>query len=97
MLGLQHGYYRAFMDEPLPKLGSFTVNQVIAGWRVLQSLAMAIFDSLGPVSRDNLRELLRFSPSIPHHVLRATFAQALALDAEQIGRASCRARVCQYV
>lgn len=83
MLGLQHGYYRAFVGEPLPELGAFTINQIIAGWRVLQSLAMAISDSLGPASSSDPRELLRFSPSIPHHVLRATFAKALGLDAER--------------
>jgi len=83
MLWLQHGYYRKFMDEPLPGLGTFTLNQIVAGWRILQSLAMAIFDSPGPVAADNLRELLRFSPRISGNVLRTTFAKALALDAER--------------
>ena len=78
-LWLQQSYYQRFLDEPLPKLEEFTLNQVITGWRLLQSLATELFDSLKPIQDDDIRGLLQYAPRLPKAVLRATFARALSL------------------
>ena len=83
MISLQYGYYQGFLDEPLPKLKEFTLNQVITGWRLLQSLAVVIVDSLKRAADDNPRDLLRFAPRISRKVLRSTFAKALSIGAER--------------
>lgn len=82
-LWLQNSYYERFLGEPLPKLNGFTLNQIINGWRLLQSLSRSIFDSLQPIDDGDLRGLLRYAPRIPKAVLRGTLAKALSLDAQR--------------
>ena len=82
-LWIQHGYYEFLLDEPLPKFSNFTLNQIISGWRVLQSLAVAIFDSLKPIESEDAKKMLRFAPRISKAALRGTFARALSLNHEQ--------------
>lgn len=79
---LQRSYYQPFMDEPLPKLQNLTLNQIILGWRLLQSLAVSIFDSLGPLENNAPHNLLKYAPRIPRTVLRGTFSKALSIDQE---------------
>lgn len=80
MLWLRHGYYQSFLDEPLPELTSLTLNQMILGWRVLQSLAVAILNSVKAATNENPKDLLRFSPKISERLLCGTFAKALSMD-----------------
>ena len=39
---LQRGYYQNLLDQPLPTLHKFTLNEMIDGWRVLQSFALVV-------------------------------------------------------
>lgn len=84
-LWLQQSYYQPFLNEPLPKLQSLTLNQIILGWHLLQSLAVSIFDSLSSLENNVPRNLLKYAPRIPKAVLRATFSKAfsIASDAAQ--------------
>lgn len=79
-LWLQHSYYQRFLEEPLPKLNGFTLNQVINAWRLLQSLSRAIVNSLRPINEGDLRGLLGYAPRISKTTLRSTLAKALSLD-----------------
>jgi hypothetical protein len=62
---------------------------MINGWRVLQSLAMVIFDEINSPIFNNSKELLRFAsekelpqfaPKIASRVLCATFSKALHME-----------------
>ena len=86
-LWLQHSYYKHLLYEPLPKYFGFTLNQIIVGWQLLQSLAEVIFDSLRPIEPGNVKRLLTFAPKIAKRTLIGTFAKGLSLDhlrAEQL-------------
>lgn len=80
MLWLRHGYYQSFLDEKLPKLANLSINQIVAGWRILQSLAAAILNSVKIEAADNPNEILRCSPRISNRLLCGTLAKALAVD-----------------
>lgn len=82
-LWLQHSYYRFLLDEPLPNLSGFSLNQIILGWQLLQSLSVAIFDSLRPINDGNVKQLLSFAPRISKSALCATFSKALSLDRDR--------------
>lgn len=85
-LWLQHSYYRLLLDEPLPKFADLTLNQIILGWRLLQSLAVAILDSMNSTKEGDVRDLLRFAPRISRRVLHGTFCRALSLDKERVSQ-----------
>lgn len=78
-LWLQASYYRNLLDDPLSGLYDFTINEIVNGWRLLQSLAVAIFSKLEPIENDFALELLRFAPRIPKRILSGTFSRALGL------------------
>jgi hypothetical protein len=82
-LWLRHSYYKFLLDEPLPNLSGFSLNQIILGWQLLQSLSVVIFDSLNPINNGDVKHLLSFAPRISKHALCATFAKALSLDRER--------------
>jgi hypothetical protein len=86
---LQRGYYQNLLDEPLPTLHKFTLNEIIDGWRVLQSLALVVFDEVSPLISNHAKELPRFAsakelprfaPKIASRVLCATLAKALRME-----------------
>ena len=86
---LQRGYYQNLLDEPLPTLHKFTLNEMIDGWRVLQSLALVVFDEVSPLVSNHAKELPRFAsakelprfaPKIASRILCATFAKALRMQ-----------------
>ena len=86
---LQSGYYQNLLNEPLPKLHNFTLNEMINGWRLLQSLASVVFDEMSARIFHNaqelprfasVEELLRFAPKIASRVLCATVSKALRLE-----------------
>lgn len=79
-LWLNYGYYEKLLDEQLPDLSNFTLNQIINGWRLLQSLASSIFDGLGAFDENNIRSILQFAPNVPKNILHATFAKAFNLE-----------------
>ncbi|MFT4067967.1 hypothetical protein [Paraburkholderia sp.] len=83
MLWLRHGYYQSFLDEPLPQLMQFTLNQMIMCWRFLQSLAIAILTSVKAGATANPTDLLRFSPKISERLLCRTLAKTLSMDSER--------------
>jgi len=89
---LQRGYYRNLLNEPLPTLHKFTLNEMIDGWRVLQSLALVVFDEVSPLISNHAKELPRFAsakelprfaPKIASRVLCATFAKALRMKRQR--------------
>lgn len=82
-LWLKHSYYRYLLDEPLPNFSGFTLNQIILGWQLLQSLSVVIFDSFKPIESDDIKRLLDFAPRISRRALRGTFARALSIDHQQ--------------
>ena len=86
---LQSGYYQNLLNEPLPKLHNFTLNEMINGWRLLQSLASVVFDEMSARIVHNaqelprfasVEELPRFAPKIASKVLCATVSKALRLE-----------------
>ena len=86
---LQTGYYQSLLNEPLPKLHNFTLNEMINGWRLLQSLASVVFDEMSSLISHNARELPRFAsveelprfaPKIASRVLCATVSKALRME-----------------
>ena len=86
---LQSGYYQNLLNEPLPKLHNFTLNEMINGWRLLQSLASVVFDEMSARIVHNAQELPRFAsveelpsfaPKIASKVLCATVSKALRLE-----------------
>jgi hypothetical protein len=77
---LQGGYYQNLLNEPLPRLHNFTLNEIVNGWRLLQSLASVLFDEIRSLISNEGEELPRFAPKITSRVLCATFAKALRLD-----------------
>ena len=86
---LQSGYYQNLLNEPLPKLHNFTLNEMINGWRLLQSLASVVFDEMSSRIVHNaqelprfasVEELPRFAPKIASRVLCATVSKALRLE-----------------
>jgi hypothetical protein len=77
---LQRGYYQNLLDEPLPKLHHFTLNEMINGWRLLQSLASVVFDEISSLVFHNAKELPRFAPKIASRVLCATVSKALRME-----------------
>jgi hypothetical protein len=86
---LQSGYYQNLLNEPLPKLHNFTLNEMINGWRLLQSLASVVFDEMSSRIFHNtqelprfasVEELPRFAPKIASRVLCATVSKALRLE-----------------
>jgi hypothetical protein len=86
---VQRGYYKNLLDESLPKLHNFTLNEMINGWRVLQSLALVVFDEIrSPVFNNakelprfaSAKELPRFAPKIAARVLCAVFSKALHME-----------------
>lgn len=79
-LWLQHSYYRSLLDEPLPNYSGFTLNQIILGWQLLQSLSVVIFDSFKPIEPRDVKRLLNFAPRIAKRSLCGTFAKALSID-----------------
>lgn len=82
-LWLQHSYYRSLLDEPLPNSFGFTLNQIILGWQLLQSLSVVIFDSFKPIEPGDVKRLLHFAPRIAKRALCGTFAKALSLDSQR--------------
>lgn len=82
-LWLQQSYYRFLLDEPLPNLSGFSLNQIILGWQLLQSLSVVIFDSLRPINDGDVKQLLSFAPRISKCTLCATFSKALSLDRDR--------------
>jgi len=78
-LALQHGYYASLLDEPLPLLNNITINEMIKGWRLLQSLAAAILAAAKPVTPNRPADLLRLAPTISPKLLCATFTKALSM------------------
>jgi hypothetical protein len=82
-LRLQHNYYRSLLDDPLPNFSDFTLNQIILGWQLLQSLSGVIFDSFKPSEKVDVRGLLNFTPRIAKRTLCGTFSKALSLDHQQ--------------
>lgn len=56
------------------------MRQIISGWRLLQSLAMEIFDSLDSVKIDDMKSLLQFAPIIQKNALVEAFSRSLVLD-----------------
>src|SRR5262245_31387097 len=86
---LQSWYYQHLLNEPLPKLHNFTLNEMINGWRLLQSLASVVFDAISSRIFHNARELPRFAsveellrcaPKIDSRVLCATVSKALRME-----------------
>ena len=86
---LQRDYYQYLLNESLPKLHNFTLNEMINGWRLLQSLAAVVFGEISPlVSKKgkelpgvaSVKELPRFAPKIASRILFATFAKALRME-----------------
>ena len=77
---LQRGYYQNFLDEPMPRLHYFTINEKINGWRLLQSLASVVFNEISSFVFHNVKELPRFAQTIASRVLCATFAKALHME-----------------
>ena len=86
---LQSGYYQNLLNEPLPKLHNFTLNEMINGWRLLQSLASVVFDEMSARIFHNaqelprfasVEELPRFAPKIASRVLCATVSKALRME-----------------
>jgi hypothetical protein len=86
---LHRSYYQNLLDEPLPRLHDFTLNEMIDGWRLLQSLAAAVFDEISSFVSDNTKELPRFAsakemprfaPKIASRVLSAVFSKALHME-----------------
>lgn len=80
---LKTSYYKDFLDDLLPGLYGFTINQITNGWRLLQSLANVIFTDLRTINDGGLGNLLRYAPRIPKRVLCGTFARALAISPER--------------
>lgn len=78
-LALQHGYYRSLLDEPLPLLNNLTINEMIKGWRLLQSLAAAMVASAKPVTSNKPADFLRLARVMSPKLLCATFAKALSI------------------
>jgi hypothetical protein len=76
-LMLRTGYYKNFLNVPLKKLHNFTLNEIINGWQLLQSLSRVIFDSLSPPESTDLKGILRSAPTIARKVLCSTFSKAL--------------------
>lgn len=85
-LWLQVSYYRFLLDDPLPNLSGFSLNQIILGWQLLQSLSVAIFDSLRSIVDGGVEQLLSCAPRISRSVLCATFSKALSLDRDRAGQ-----------
>jgi hypothetical protein len=86
---LRSGYYQNLLNEPLSKLHNFTLNEMINGWRLLQSLASVVFDAMSSRIFHNaqelprfasVEELPRFAPKIASRVLCATVSKALSLE-----------------
>jgi hypothetical protein len=77
---LEGGYYQKLLNEPLPRLHNFTLNEIVNGWRLLQSLASILFDEIRSLASNEGKELPRFAPKITSRVLCATLAKALRLD-----------------
>lgn len=77
---LECGYYKNLLDKPLSGLNNFTLNEVIKGWRLLQSLAVVLFDRLAPLKKKEVKCLLAFAPKIPKQVLCGTFAKAMRIE-----------------
>ncbi|ELW9449849.1 NERD domain-containing protein [Burkholderia cenocepacia] len=80
MLSMRHGHYKSFLGESLPKLEHTSLNMMIQGWRILQSLAAAILNSSKSVTSENASDILRLSPKIPKILLRKTLGKALSID-----------------
>ena len=86
---LQQSYYQNLLDKPLLKLHDFTFNEMINGWRLLQSLVAAIFNEINTFVSDNTKELPRFAsakelprfaPKIASRVLCGAFSKALRME-----------------
>ena len=86
---LQSGYYQHLLNEPLPKLHNFTLNEMINGWRLLQSLASVVFDEMSARIFHSVQELPDFAsveelphfvPKIASKLLCATVSNALRLE-----------------
>lgn len=82
-LWLQHSYYRFLLDEPLPNFSGFTLNQIILGWQLLQSLSAVIFNELKPIKEGDINSLLRFAPRISRSTLCGAFGKALSLTPQR--------------
>lgn len=90
---IEHGYYGKLIKTPLPNFGNFNLDQIIDGWRLLQSLATTSFDDikatdcLDDSKTINTNSLLKFSIRVKKTILVATFAKALnikTLRAEEL-------------
>jgi hypothetical protein len=74
---LRTGYYKNFLNEPLPKLHNFTLNEIINGWQLLQSLSRVVFDWLNPLEFSDVKRVLLFAPIIVREALCSAFSEAL--------------------
>ena len=82
-LFLRTGYYKFLVDEPLQNFSNVTLNQIILGWQLLQSLSNQIFNSFKPIDASDTKKLLKFAPKIPKRILSATFSRALSISRQQ--------------
>lgn len=82
-VSLKTGCYKDLLQDPLPNLSGFTIDQIANAWRLLQSLATAIFADLKNLEGEGLSVLLRCAPKIPKQLLWGTLAKALSLSLER--------------
>jgi hypothetical protein len=83
---IKTGPYAKLLDEALPDFSGLTLNEVIDGWRLLQSLSLVMFDNLKSIRVNNVKDFLRYAPTISRDVLVATFSRAFQIDREKSAR-----------
>lgn len=79
-LYLAHGYYGNLLDMPMQNFNDFTLNQIIDGWRVIQSLAAVIFKNLKVEVGSGIKDNLALCPKIKKNILIATFSRIFKLE-----------------
>lgn len=77
---LENGCYQFLLNMPLPKLGNFSLQEIIRGWRLLHSLSFVIFSNLGNSPKFENSSFLRYAPRIDKDLLCDVFIRSMSLS-----------------
>ncbi|WP_147330403.1 MULTISPECIES: hypothetical protein [unclassified Duganella] len=80
---IKAGCYGKLLREELPNFSNITLDIVIDGWRLLQSLALLMAKNLKPIRENNVGDFLRYAPTISKNVLTSMFAKSLNISQEK--------------
>lgn len=80
-LAVQLGYYRGFLDEPLPRFNGVALTLLIDTWRFLQAVGTLMNDGLLRMRGEI--DTARCAPSIPLRVLVPSVARSLGIAPAQ--------------